>query len=230
LQFQKWKHGARCYLAVREKLSIQKWLNSYSTNIKAESGGFNGRVLQKDDVIFFREKNDYKDFLMDRDFFILPWKADISWNNVPIDRIAIIPGNEWDWLTEESKNKFLKESFVIGSSADRMGYRLQGMLKAKENSELVSSVVGFGTVQLLPNGELIVLMADHQTTGGYPRIAYIVSVHLPLLAQKRPGDKIYFRLTDQGHSENLLFEQHQHLLQLQNACKFKLEEFFECYQ
>jgi antagonist of KipI len=226
LQFQKWKQGARCYLAVKEKLSIQKWLNSYGTNTKAASGGFNGRTLQKDDVIHFEEKNDYKVFLKDDDFVILHWKLDILWNALPIDRIAVVPGNEWDWLTEESKDRFLVGPFIIGSLADRMGYRLHGALKAKENGELVSAVVGFGTIQLLPTGELIVLMADHQTTGGYPRIAHIISAHLPLLAQKQPGDKIYFRLTDQEHAEDLYLKQYQHLLQLQNACKFKLEEFF----
>ena len=227
LQFQKWKQGARCYLAIREKLSIQKWLRSYSTNVKASSGGLNGRILQKDDVIVFKERNGYKDFLKEEDFAILHWKPDALWNTTPIDRLAVVPGNEWEWLTEESTNKFLQEPFVIGSLADRMGYRLQGALKTKENGELVSAVVSFGTLQLLPNGELIILMADHQTTGGYPRIAHIASAHLPLLAQKRPGDKIYFRQTDQQHAEDLFLQQHQHLLQLQNACKFKLEEFFK---
>jgi antagonist of KipI len=226
LQFQKWKQGTRCYLAAREKFSIKKWLNSYSTNTKAAAGGFNGRTLQKDDVIVFKEKNGYKDFLKEDDFIILHWKADIVWNTTPVDRLSIVGGNEWDWLTEESKNKLLKDPFIIGSLADRMGYRLQGKLKAKEDGELVSSVVSFGTMQLLPNGELIILMADHQTTGGYPRIAHIVSAYLPLLAQKQPGDKIYFRLTDQQNAEDLLLQQHQHLLQLQNACNFKLEEFF----
>ena len=226
LQFQKWKEGARCYLATREKLNIKKWLNSYSTNIKAASGGFNGRALQKEDMIDFKEKNEYKKILQDNDFITLPWKEDILWNTTPIDRIAVIPGNEWDWLTEKSKSKFLKESFIIDSLADRMGYRLQGTLQAKESNDIVSSVVSFGTIQLLPGGGMIILMADHQTIGGYPRIAHIASAHLPLLAQKQPGDKIYFRLTDQQHAEDLLLQQQQHLLQLQNACKLKLEDFF----
>jgi antagonist of KipI len=225
LQFQRWKQGARCYLGIKGNLNIQKWLNSYSTNIKAACGGFNGRPLQKDDVISFKEKNQYKNFLCDRDFSLLPWKADIVWNETPIDRIALFPGNEWEWLTENSKKEFLNESFTIGSLADRMGYRLQTTLQAKENNELVSAAVSFGTIQLLPNGELIILMADHQTTGGYPRVGHVISAHLPLLAQKQPGDKIYFRLTDQQHAEELFLKQQQHLLQLQNACKFKLEEF-----
>jgi antagonist of KipI len=135
-------------------------------------------------------------------------------------------GNEWNSLTEQSKNTLLNDPFTIGSLADRMGYRLQTKLEAWENGELVSAVVGFGTIQLLPNGELIILMADHQTTGGYPRIGHITSAHLPLLAQKQSGDKIYFKLTSLRHAEELFFKQHQHLLQLQNACKFRLEKFF----
>ena len=225
LQFQKWKRGARCYLAIKEKLGGEKWLNSYSTNIKAACGGFNGRTLQKDDVMPFRERMTYKKFLGEKDFLLLPWKADIEKDTPPIDRIAFIPGNEWDLLTEKSKETFLNDPFIIGSLADRMGYRLQNVLKAKENGELVSAVVSFGTIQLLPNGELIILMADHQTAGGYPRIAHIISAHLPFLAQKQPGDKIYFRSANQQYAEELLLKQHHHLLQLQNACKFRLEEF-----
>jgi antagonist of KipI len=226
LQFQKWKQGARCYLAVREKLNIEKWFNSYSTNVKAAAGGFNGRALAKDDMICFKEKNAYAALLNNGDTLVLPWKADVLWSKSPIDRIAVIAGNEWDCLVEESRSKFLTASFKVDSLADRMGYRLQTRLRAKQNGELVSSAVSFGTVQLLPNGELIILMADHQTTGGYPRIAHVASAHLPMLAQKQPGDKIYFRLTDQQNAENLLLLQQHHLLQLQNACTFKLEDFF----
>lgn len=225
LQFQKWKEGARCYLAIREKLAIPKWLKSYSTHLKAACGGFRGRALQKDDLILFKEKNEYKTFLKERDHIVLHWKAGIHWNSKAMDRIDIIPGNEWDWLTREAQHYFLDQPFTIASSADRMGYRLQESLPVKENNELVSSAVSFGTIQLLPNGELIILMADHQTTGGYPRVAHIVSAHLPLLAQKRPGEKIYFNHSDLQRAEELLKLRQQHLLQLQNACKFRLEEF-----
>lgn len=226
LQFQKWKEGARCYLGVREKLNIEKWLDSYSTNVKASAGGLNGRALQKNDLVTFKEKNRYSTLLHDNDIFILPWRADIVWNETSINRVAVTQGNEWEWLTEESRSRFLTESFIIDSLADRMGYRLQGALQAKHNTELISSAVGFGTIQLLPNGELIILMADHQTTGGYPRIGHVVSAHLGMLAQKQPGEKIYFRLADQQEAEELLLMQRQHLLQLQNACKFRLEEYF----
>ena len=82
-------------------------------------------------------------------------------------------------------------------------------------------------VQLLPDGQLIVLMADHQTTGGYPRVAHVISAHQSKLAQMKAGEKIHFRLTDHETAENLLSKQQQHLLQLQNACTFKLAELLK---
>jgi antagonist of KipI len=107
-----------------------------------------------------------------------------------------------------------------------MGYRLSGVpVYADNKTELISSAVSFGTIQLLPDGQLIVLMADHQTAGGYPRLAHVISAHLPQLAQVRPGEKIQFQLTDIAAAEQLFYQQKHHLLQLQNACKFRLEEF-----
>jgi antagonist of KipI len=224
LQFVKWKQGARCYLAIREKFELSPWLNSYSTNLKAVLGGYKGRAFQKDDVIDFAQRNDYKKFLAGKDHLSLPWKADTNWTTV--NKIFVLPGNEWNWLSETSKREFFQRSFTISSSADRMGYRLNGKLDSVKNEELVSSGVNFGTIQLLPNGEMIILMADHQTTGGYPRIAHVITAHLPFLAQMRAGDKINFEFVDQKKAENLFSQQEQHLQQLENACKFKLQQFF----
>jgi antagonist of KipI len=224
LQFQKWKQGARCYLSVREKMDIPKWLNSYSTNIKAGCGGYFGRALQKDDVIQFSEENNYRDFLQSKNHISFPWSADVNWSPA-IDKIAVTAGNEWDWLSRESQHDLLLQQFSISSSADRMGYRLNGKLISKHTDELVSSSVSFGTVQLLPNGGLIILMADHQTTGGYPRVAHVITAHLPALAQMRAGEKINFRITDQNEAEKLLVQQQEYLLQLEKACKFRLQEF-----
>ena len=119
-------------------------------------------------------------------------------------------------------------SFVITNQSDRMGYRLNNIpLHSITPEEVVSSAVSFGTVQLLPDGRLIVLMADHQTTGGYPRIAHVISAHQRKLAQMKAGDKIHFRLTDQLTAEQLFIKQQQHLQQLQNACTFRLEEYLK---
>jgi antagonist of KipI len=91
---------------------------------------------------------------------------------------------------------------------------------------VISSAVSFGTVQLLPDGRLIVLMADHQTAGGYPRVAHVITAHHSKLAQMKAGNKIHFRFTDQQTAEKLFIKQQQHLLHLQNACTFRLQEYF----
>ena len=119
-------------------------------------------------------------------------------------------------------------SFVITQQSDRMGYRLNNIpLHSASNEEVVSTAVSFGTIQLLPDGGLIVLMADHQTTGGYPRVAHVISAHHSRLAQLKASDKLSFRFTDQQTAEELWIKQQQHLLQLQNACTFRLNEYFK---
>jgi antagonist of KipI len=225
LQFEQLKSGARTYIAVKGGLQIPEWLDSYSTNLKAIAGGFNGRAFKKDDVIAFRTQTDYSNFFLEKDLIVLSWQADTNWN-LPGNKIFIIPGNEWNWLNNTSQYHLLNQSFIISAAADRMGYRLTGTPLITDNkTELISSPVGFGTVQLLPDGQLIILMADHQTTGGYPRVAHVITAHLSQLAQMRPGEKINFSMTEIKTAEELLIKQQQHLLQLQNAYTFRLAEF-----
>jgi antagonist of KipI len=225
LQFYKKRNGARAYLAVHGGLELTKWFASYSTNLKAMAGGFKGRTLQKDDEIGIRTLDVYAKLLGKKEFHVLPWKADKNWDNSTLEEILVLHGHEWGQLTAPSKEKFLQTSFMITSQSDRMGYGLSGQaLTRQTKEELVSSAVCCGTVQLLPDGQLIILMADHQTTGGYPRAAHVISAHHSRLAQLNPGERIQFGLTDTQTAENLLLKQQQHLVQLENACKFKLED------
>jgi len=226
LQFHRLRAGARVYLAIHNGLNIEKWLHSYSTNLKAAEGGYKGRAFQKDDEIGIRSINGFLPLLQKKEFCVLPWKADTGQNHSGDEKIMMLPGKEWDWLTNESKEKMLQQPFIITNQSDRMGCRLKSeSLSVINKDEIVSSAVSFGTIQLLPDGQLIVLMADHQTTGGYPRIAHVITAHLPLLAQKQSGEKINFTMTDIKTAEDLLIKQQQHLQQLQNACIFRMEEF-----
>jgi antagonist of KipI len=229
LQFEQQHSGARCYLTVKGGFAIDKWLGSYSTNLKANAGGYHGKAIQKGDIIPLREMHDFGKFSPEKDMIPLPWVADIKWETEAFQPgFTFLPGHEWDWLTKKSKELFLENSFIIQQASDRMGYRLDGTAMLQENKlELVSTGVEFGTVQLLPDGQLILLMADHQTTGGYPRIAHVISAHLPALAQLRPGESIRFSQADIHFGEKLLRMQEQHLLQLQNACTFRLREFLK---
>ncbi len=226
LQFTAVKSGARCYIATAQDLQIDKWLNSYSTNLIAAAGGFNGRALQKEDRISYKDYRILNSLFHGKDVIILPWTIG-QLTTANTNEIKCVQGSEWNCLTHESKLLFQKEPFQISTIADRMGYRLTGRpLKIKEEISLLSSAVNFGTVQLLPNGKLIILMADHQTTGGYPKIAHVISAHLPVLAQMTPHQELTFAMTDMETAEGELFQQHKYLQQLQNTCKLKMESFY----
>lgn len=226
LQFHRVIKGARAYIAVSGGFNVPVWLHSSSTHLKAKAGGYQGRALQKDDEIQYNAVDLISPILGVKEFFVLPWKADDKWGDKESGEILVLPGNEWNRLTEAAKENFTMTSFVITNQSDRMGFRLNNLpLPVITREEIISSGVSFGTVQLLPDGKLIVLVADHQTTGGYPRIAHVISAHHSRLAQMKAGDKIHFRLTGQQTAEDLFMKQQQHLQQLRNACRFKLEEF-----
>jgi len=224
LKFEKLQTGSRCYLSIFNELKLEKWMSSYSTNLKSGTGGFKGRSLLKNDVIAFQNGLNISRVLNERDFVVFPWKAiDVV---DPRNEIEFLIGSEWQWLTKEAQETFQEHWFQITNEADRMGYHLAGQtLEAKNNEQLISSAVSFGTVQLLPNGQLIILMADHQTAGGYPRVAQVISAHLSILGQKKPNDVVRFKMTSLEEAEKKIVNQKKYLLQLQMACKFRMEEF-----
>lgn len=220
LQFKAWRSGARCYMAFAQPLALEPWLESYSTHLKAGAGGFHGRALQKDDVLRFRKPINLRHAITE--VSMLPWSSGET-----IDYradIQFLIGNEWSQLTCESQAELQNHYFQITADADRMGYRLAGSrLERNMQVDILSSGVSFGTVQLLPNGQLIILMADHQTTGGYPRVAQVISAHLPLLAQKKSNDVLKFVLTDLETAERKMAAQHRYLADLQLSCAYQME-------
>lgn len=135
--------------------------------------------------------------------------------------IRFTEGNEFELLTEKSKESFENQSFTISKDSNRMGFRMNAeALEVKTKKELVSSAVDFGTIQLLPNGQIIVLMADHQTSGGYPRLGNIISVDLPKLAQSNLNSIIIFKKVSIEEAEDLLIKQEIELQKLKASIRF----------
>ncbi|WP_276485418.1 biotin-dependent carboxyltransferase family protein [Paraflavitalea pollutisoli] len=227
LHFPQWVQGSRCYLAVHGGFCVPQWLDSYSTNLKAGVGGFHGRKLEKGDELPFKENSIYFAGLLKetREYQPLNWRVDTGRTYQLPHEIKITTGHEWSQLSAASQRDMLDSNFIIHPFSDRMGYQLRGVpLKRQVNTELLSSGVSFGTVQLLPDGQLILLMADHQTTGGYPRVAHVISSQLPKLAQLRPSDSIQFQLVDTPTAEELLFSQEHELSIIQRACHDHLNQ------
>ena len=216
LRFARPVAGARCYMAVAGGLNIHSWMGSFSTNLKAKAGGFSGRSLMKGDTILFRNEQPNSNERIAEELH----QGLVASHCTPIDftsnNLFFIPGPEWAILTEVAISILGNESFTIQSSSNRMGYWLSGpALKRKQQVEMVSSPVTFGTIQLLPDGQIIILMADHQTTGGYPRIGCIISANLSSLAQKKPGDQITLKQCTLAEAEQSYLQQQKHLSTLE---------------
>lgn len=227
LRFIKLATGVRCYLAVAGGYHIKPWLNSCSTNLKANVGGYYGRLLQKDDMIEFEKQPDFSNQLQKYTCVVLPWHVDVANFYKTDNTIHILSGNEQPFLCGASKEILLNTRFVITNKSDRMGYRLHGLpMQLLQPLSLISTAVTKGTIQLLPDGELIILMADHQTIGGYPRVGHVAQKDMPTLAQIQVHQPIKFQLITHQYALDQLQLQQQYLLQIQNACIFKLKEFF----
>ena len=202
LAFGRCVSGCRAYLAFAGGIDVMPVLGSRSTYVRAALGGLKGRALKSGDHINFVATNvsvcsglrDSPAFM--RDGFAAPrWSVQVHSERLAVypQRIRFVAGRHWELLSPATRNTFLTESFRVGAASDRMGYRLEGArLDSGEGGAIASEAVAFGTIQLPPDGNPIVLMADRQTIGGYPRVGEVASADLALLAQLKPGDTLRF--------------------------------------
>jgi antagonist of KipI len=215
LSFKKYISGARVYLAICGGIVADNWLNSYSTHTKVKAGGCNGRAFIKDDIIWL---NTCRAKVSANIFSAIA--ALVYPVYQPAEIIYCIAGPEWELLSDSAKIQFTDTTFTITTQSDRMGFRLAGKQLLLQHTEpLISSAVDYGTIQLLPNGQLIVLMADHQTTGGYPRIANVISIHLPKLAQSPVNSSLHFRMVSPETATDSLFLMHQNIALIKQQCR-----------
>lgn len=227
LSFAKYVCGARIYLAIQGGLSIEKWLDSYSTNTKAKTGGNQGRLLQKYDIIHCRTVQLAYASLPEDAIIITHVKADTTVLYNTANKIRCVAGKDYETLNSKSQQAFTTSPFIISRQSDRMGYRLTGeMLYCRESTERISAAVTKGSIQLLPDGQLILLMADHQTTGGYPVPAYVINADIPSLAQMQPGTSFNFSFVSIDEAAQFYLDQQEYLLQLQASCNVQLKQFF----
>ncbi|MTD31086.1 biotin-dependent carboxyltransferase family protein [Planomicrobium sp. YIM 101495] len=200
LSFGMPKSGCRTYLAIAGGIQVPSVMNSASTLTRAGIGGFCGRALRKGDQLSIGESRSTK-----------TTKA-VNWYVSPCFRtdspedpiIRLLKGRHHALFGAGSHERLTTEPFVVTNEADRMGYRLDGPpLTLEKPQELLSEAVIPGTIQVPASGNPIVLMADCQTTGGYPKIGQIAAVDLPVAAQLRPGQQVRFELisTEQAQEE-----------------------------
>lgn len=212
--------GVRAYLAVHGGFDLPAVMGSETTYLRSGFGGFEGRALRRGDQIALRaalpagcDLDALNQALWDLRVY-LPGTLGNKRRAV----IRFLPGMHWDAFSQATRDAFIEQEFRISPQSDRMGYRLTGPALALDAPrQMLSEAASFGTVQVPSGGEAIILMADRQTTGGYPKLAQIATVDLPALAQTAPGDTLRFALIDLCEAQRLDAERERAFAQLLQA-------------
>jgi antagonist of KipI len=205
LQLGPTRAGARCYLSVRGGIDVRPFLGSASTHLLSGLGGFEGRALRKGDVLkigraiegfrTFRKRN-----LARRALEKL----------VPRKVLRVTAGPQSDWFSKEARKLFYAGTYCVTEESNRMGLRLEGAAMAlAAGGEMISEGVSLGAVQITASGLPIILFVEQQTTGGYPKIANVISADMSSLGQLRPRDEIRFELVEMETARALLVDREE---------------------
>ena len=184
ITFRRRRGGARAYLAVAGGIVGDRWLGSMSTNVMAGRGGMRGRPLISGDVVSAAQP-----------FYLAEAGSHLAESLRPPyadHTLHAIDGPHARRLLPESRGALFNSSFSVSTESNRMGYRLEGARLAAPGEELLSFGLIAGVVQLPSGGQPILLMADHQTAGGYPVIATVAAASMTVAAQLAPGDDVRF--------------------------------------
>lgn len=228
LAFGAARAGCRTYLAVAGGLAVPLVLSSRATYLRAALGGWHGRALQAGDELPVFEptatgrqlRQAVASASLAASWVAARWTPGSALCPHPHAQplIRAVRGPEYGQFAETSQRAFWREPFTITPAADRMGYRLSGpALERVTTPELLSSAVTFGTVQVPPGGQPIALLADAQTTGGYPRLAQVCSVDFPALAQARPGQQLRFQEVSLAEAQALYLAQERRIYSFRKA-------------
>jgi biotin-dependent carboxylase-like uncharacterized protein len=206
LQIAVGRQSACCYLAVEGGIAAPLVLGSASTYVRAGIGGLNGRLLRRDDIVPLAVER-----APERTEVRLPRPFDAA-RDQPI---RVVLGPQQEYFTEDAVTMLLSAEFRVSKSTDRMGMRLDGpLLRHRGGWDIVSDAIATGAIQVPGSGQPILLLADHQTTGGYPKIATVISADLPVVGRRRPGDALRFAAVSIEEAEELCRDDHRRFAEL----------------
>jgi antagonist of KipI len=200
--------GARCYLCVRGGLVVKMFLGSASTHLLSGLGGFEGRALRKGDVLKIGTAGGgFRTFRRRKVATRALEKL------APRKTLRVTAGPQSDWFSEVAREVFYRTAYGVAEESNRMGLRLEGApIPAEAGGEMISEGVSLGAVQIPASGLPIILFVEQQTTGGYPKIANVISADMSSLGQLRPRDEIRFELVEMETARMLLAEQEKLLV------------------
>lgn len=233
IKFGACQSGCRSYLAIAGGFDVPVVMGSRSTYLRGAIGGYQGRALKSGDMLSAQAPGLLSERIKSLlsgglygGFAVPHWHAShfAIADSLADPIIRAMPGSHFELFTEDSQQALFRQTYQIAVQSDRMGYRLEGAQKLALASpqELLSEAVANGTVQLPSDGNPIVLLSDRQTTGGYPRIAQVASVDIPVFAQLKPGDRFRFEAITQQEAERLYLNSERDMRMLKAAIALKI--------
>lgn len=224
LKFGSARTGSRGYIAFSSYLKISVVMGSRCTNMKSSIGGFKGRKLQDGDYIGFRIKRRYLPFFLSRTLEL----DEFNQNEVTL---RVVLGPQDGKFSRQGIETFLSSEYTVTSDFDRMGCRLEGpFIARKETTDMISDGIAFGSIQVPSHGKPIILLADRQTTGGYPKIATVASVDIPWLVQRKTDHKVRFKAISVEEAQRLYLEESEELNRMRKKIHQPCKEVLECRQ
>lgn len=222
LKFGSARTGSRGYLAFSSYLDVPVVMGSRCTNLKSRIGGFKGRKLKDEDYIGFRMKRRYLPYFLSRK--LKP--DDFSAEN---ETLRVVLGPQDEMFSKQGIDTFLSQEYTVTSDFDRMGCRLEGpFIAAKDQVDMISDGIAYGSVQVPSHGKPIILLSDRQTTGGYPKIATVASVDIPKLVQRKTDHKIRFTAISVQEAQKLYREEEKAYEKMRNEIHVPCKEVLDC--
>ena len=198
LDIRSTKNGARCYLCVAGGINIEDVMGAKTTHLTSGIGGFHGRILKNLDELEFGPLDDLiKPIQKISDSIITETKF-----------IKVTKGVQWPWFDKNQKNKLFQHQYQVTKLSNRMGLRLIGnAIKTKKGNEITTAGISLGSIQIPGDGQPIISFVEHQTTGGYPIIATVISADVRKVGQLKAGDYFQFELISFSSAEKLKADQ-----------------------
>ena len=222
LKFASARTGSRGYIAFSSYLDIPVVMGSRCTNMKSKIGGFKGRKLEAGDYIGFRIKRRYLPFFLSRKLEPDDYDQDEA-------TVRVIMGPQDAVFSRQGIETFLSNEYTVTSDFDRMGCRLEGAFIApKETSDIISDGIAFGSIQVPSHGKPITLLSDRQTTGGYAKIATVISVDIPKIVQRKTDHKIQFQAITVEEAQKLYLEKDSELNAMRKTIHQPCKEVLDC--
>ena len=198
LDIRSTKNGARCYLCVAGGINIKDVMGAKTTHLTSGIGGLHGRILKKLDELDFG--------LLDDSIKPIQNLNDSITTDTKI--IKVTKGVQWSWFDKNQKNKLFQHQYQVEELSNRMGLRLFGnAIKTNRENEITTAGISLGSIQIPGGGQPIISFVEHQTTGGYPIIANVISADIRKLGQLKAGDCFQFELISLGSAEKLKVDQ-----------------------